>query len=247
MYPSAPRISLVIPAYNEQVLLRRLLDSVMVARSRYLHGSDAIEVIVADNGSTDDTAGIATRFGCRVVSVVPRNIGAVRNGGAREARGELLCFVDADGLVHPEVFNVLDATLATGKHRIGATGVTPERWSLGIVCTMMVMLPMIWLSRIDTGLIFCRRVDFLELGGYDEKWLAAEDVMLHVAMIKAGRKQGQRAIRTTQVKGIASMRKFDKYGDWHYFPLLLHGLTILFRKGAMTQLTKGYWYGDKRD
>jgi glycosyltransferase involved in cell wall biosynthesis len=44
-----PRLSLVIPAYNESALLPRLLDSVMVARSRYARGGDAIEVIVADD------------------------------------------------------------------------------------------------------------------------------------------------------------------------------------------------------
>ena len=64
-----PRLSLVIPAYNESAFLPRLLDSVMVARSRYTRGPDAIEIIVADNHSTDDTAAIAERYGCRVARV----------------------------------------------------------------------------------------------------------------------------------------------------------------------------------
>jgi glycosyltransferase involved in cell wall biosynthesis len=242
-----PRLTLVIPAYNESALLPRLLDTVMVARSRYVHGPDAIEVIVADNGSTDDTAAIAARYGCRVVPVAPRNIGAVRNGGAREAHGELLCFVDADGRVHPDVFNVVDATLTTGKVSVGATGVIPERWSLGIACTFAVLVPLLWITRIDTGLIFCRRADFEAVGGYDERYFAAEDVMFHIAMIRAGRKRGQRAIRARQVKGIASMRKFDKYGDWHYLTLLPHGLAILFRKGGITAMAKDYWYIDARE
>jgi glycosyltransferase involved in cell wall biosynthesis len=242
-----PRLTLVIPAYNESALLPRLLDTVMVARSRYVHGPDAIEVIVADNGSTDDTAAIAARYGCRVVPVAPRNIGVVRNGGAREAHGELLCFVDADGRVHPDVFNVVDATLTTGKVSVGATGVIPERWSLGIACTFAVLVPLLWITRIDTGLIFCRRADFEAVGGYDERYFAAEDVMFHIAMIRAGRKRGQRAIRARQVKGIASMRKFDKYGDWHYFTLLPHGLAILFRKGGITAMAKDYWYIDARE
>jgi glycosyltransferase involved in cell wall biosynthesis len=172
------RLSLVIPAYNESALLPRLLDTVMVARSRYQHGPAAIEVIVADNGSTDDTAAIATHYGCRVVPVAPRNIGAVRNGGAREARGDLLCFVDADGRVHPEVFNVVDATLSTGKYSVGATGVKPERWSFGIAVTYAALVPLVWITRIDTGLIFCRRADFEAIGGYNEQYFAAEDVML---------------------------------------------------------------------
>jgi glycosyltransferase involved in cell wall biosynthesis len=245
--PASPRVSLVIPAYNESALLPRLLDTVTQARARYAEGPDAIEVIVADNGSTDDTAAIALRYGCRVVRVAPRNIGAVRNGGAREARGEFLCFVDADGRVHPEVFNVVAELLSTGRYSIGATGVIPERWSVGIACTFAVLVPLLWITRIDTGLIFCRRDDFNAVGGYDERWFAAEDVKLHLAMIRAGRARGQRAIRARQVKGIASMRKFTRYGDWHYFTLLPHGLAILFRKGGLTAMAQKYWYVDTRD
>ena len=58
------RLSLVIPAYNEEALLPRLLDTVDAARARYTFGADAIEVIVADQGSTDRTAAIATSRGC---------------------------------------------------------------------------------------------------------------------------------------------------------------------------------------
>ncbi len=55
--PEAPiRISLVIPAWNEERYLPRLLDSVDAARARYRGGADRIEVIVADNASTDRTA-----------------------------------------------------------------------------------------------------------------------------------------------------------------------------------------------
>jgi hypothetical protein len=52
----APRFSLVIPAYNEEACLPRLLDSVDCARGAYAGGAGAIEVIVADDGSTDATA-----------------------------------------------------------------------------------------------------------------------------------------------------------------------------------------------
>jgi 4,4'-diaponeurosporenoate glycosyltransferase len=65
------RVSLVIPARNEASLLPRLLDTVDTARARYQAGPGAVEVIVADNGSTDRTAEIARNRGCRVVDVAP--------------------------------------------------------------------------------------------------------------------------------------------------------------------------------
>ena len=52
----APRWSVVVPAYNEERFLPRLLDSIDVARAAYSRGRDAVEVIVADNASTDATA-----------------------------------------------------------------------------------------------------------------------------------------------------------------------------------------------
>src|SRR5207248_1252646 len=86
----APRFSLVIPAYNEEAYLPRLLDSVDAARARYAGGPEAIEVIVADNASTDATARLAAERGCRVARVEKRVIAAARNGGAALARGEIL-------------------------------------------------------------------------------------------------------------------------------------------------------------
>ena len=62
-----PRISLVIPAHNEESYLPDLLDTVDLARARYSAGPDEIEVVVADNASSDRTAEIARARGCRVV------------------------------------------------------------------------------------------------------------------------------------------------------------------------------------
>jgi len=56
-----PTISLVIPAFNEAAYLPRLLDTLDVARSRYRYGANQIEVIVADNASTDQTPQIAAQ------------------------------------------------------------------------------------------------------------------------------------------------------------------------------------------
>ena len=55
------QISLVIPAHNEERYLPRLLDSLDTARDQWRRGADALEVVVADNDSTDKTAQIAIR------------------------------------------------------------------------------------------------------------------------------------------------------------------------------------------
>ena len=239
-----PRYSLVIPAYNEESLLARLLDSVAVAKSFYGR-PDAIEVIVADNCSTDSTAKIAAAHGCRTVSVEKRVIAAVRNGGAKAARGEILAFIDADSQVHPRTFLEIDRVLATGRVVGGATGVTLERWSLGIFVAYLVMVPIVVLTGCDTGVVFCRKQDFEAIGGYDESRLVAEDVMFLLAMRRLGKSRGQRLARVTSAKAIASTRKFDEFGEWHYFPLFFEGVRHL-RGQTPTQFTERYWYKPKR-
>jgi len=238
------RHSLVIPAYNEARLLPRLLDSVDAARSRY---PGPVQVIVADNASTDATASIVAARGCEVARVEKRRIACVRNGGARLACGESLCFIDADSRIHPETFNAIDAALARPDVVGGATGVLPERWSLGIAATWMVMMPVVWATGMDTGVIFCRRADFQTLGGYDEERELAEDVAFMWALKRLGARRGQRLVRLTQVKAITSMRKFDRHGDWHYFTTVIpQGVPAMFRRSARTKLAQRYWYTDDR-
>lgn len=233
------RLSLVIPAYNEAKLLPRLLDSVDAARARY---AAPMEVIVADNASTDTTAALAAARGCVVAPVAKRVIGAARNGGAAKARGELLCFIDADSVVHPESFNAIDAALSDPRIVAGATGVRLERWSTGIAVTYAMMVPIIWLLGIDTGIVFCRRADFEAIGGYDESYTFAEDVIFLLALRKLGRARRQRLTRLRPVKAIASTRKFDKHGEWHYFTILAK---TAGGKAVRSEFARKYWYADR--
>ena len=68
------KFSVIIPAHNEEKYLPRLLESIEVARANYSGGRDQVEVIVADNLSTDRTAEVAAARGARVVTVTKRRI-----------------------------------------------------------------------------------------------------------------------------------------------------------------------------
>jgi glycosyltransferase involved in cell wall biosynthesis len=246
-FATHPRFSLVIPAWNEEKYLPRLLETVDIARQRYRGNVDHIEVIVADNVSSDATAEIARKHSCRVVPVEKRLIAAVRNGGAREARGEILCFTDADGRIHPETFNEIDDVMKSGRYVAGASGVRMERWSLGIVATWCVMVPMVVIMRMDTGVVFCRRDDFIAIGGYDENRHFAEDVQFLLDMRRLGRSRGQKLVRLRKSKVIASTRKFDKHGDWHYFTQMFRlAWRIFFDPAHANDFVRKYWYEDER-
>jgi glycosyltransferase involved in cell wall biosynthesis len=235
-----PDISLVIPAWNEAERLPRLLASIEVARGRF---AGCVEVIVADNGSTDATAAIAQAAGAQVVKVERRCIAASRNGGAAVARAPILAFVDADSQVHPDVFGKVAAAMARPATLGGASRVTMERWSVGIALTFALMVPLVWLSGFDTGLVFWRRADFEALGGYDETRLFAEDLDILWRLRRLGRTRGQRLVRLRGVRTVTSTRKFDARGDWHYLTQMPGvGWKLLRDHRTADEFARKYWY-----
>lgn len=235
-------LSLVIPTYNEAAFLPRLLATVKIARERFRHGAAQIEIIVSDNGSTDETARIAADAGCRIARAELRCIAAARNAGAAIARGDVLCFVDSDAQIHPDTFNVVYDFMQRPEVVGGATGVRPERWSIGIAITFAILATVAVATRLDTGLVFCRRSDFETIGGYDETMKFAEDVKFHADLWQTGRKRSARLVRASQAKSIFSMRKFDKFGDWHYFPMMAKAPWYLLNQRAGNGLAERYWY-----
>jgi glycosyltransferase involved in cell wall biosynthesis len=243
-----PRFSVVIPAYNEEKYLPRLLDSIEAARASSRCGADAIEVVVADNASTDDTAAVAAARGCRVARVEKRVIAAARNGGARVASGEILCFVDADTLrIDPRTFDVIGEMMETGRYVAGSTGLHMERWSMGIAGAYAVLVPFAWLTGMDSGVVFCRREDWAAVGGYDESRPVAEDVAFLWALKRLGQSRGQRLVRARTIKATGSTRKFDEHGDWHYLTLMPR-VAIAWALGSDSarSLIDRYWYRPER-
>ena len=251
------RISIVIPAYNEEERLPSLLADIGEATRRYRFGSSGVQVIVANNGSTDRTAAIASSNGCHVVDVVPRRIGAVRNAGARQAGGEIVAFVDADTRLHPETLNAIDEYFATDAAIVGATGILPERRSPGIDATWLMLgltstllgygLPRRWHQCAPTGLVCCRRADWAAVGGYSERLLFAEDARFLLDLKRLGKRRGQRVGWLRDVPATFSTRKFDEHGDWHYLVLPLRFLVGLLWYPALRAWAERYWYGRQRD
>jgi glycosyltransferase involved in cell wall biosynthesis len=115
--PSAPRISVILPAKNEAEGLRRTLPG--------LRGllADA-ELIVVDDGSTDETAAVAREHGATVLgSPYSMGNGAAIKRGARAARGDVLVFLDADGQHNAELIPRLVGRLDQGFDMVvGARG-----------------------------------------------------------------------------------------------------------------------------
>lgn len=248
-----PRISMIVPAYNEEDYLPRLFKSIAEARARYRHGEDAIEVIIGDNASTDRTAEVARDAGCKVAYVEKRMIGAARNGAVAISTGEVLFFCDADMEIHPDTFNAIDDVMSSGKAAVGMTGIRPERWTLRGRVVAVVLLPLFLFSRVagwELGPIFCRREDFDAIGAYSEEKAFGEDMKFLVDLKKLGRPRGRRFVRCKGVPARHSIRKGEQHGFFEVARFTVkYTLWNLFRRGRTKERNdewiRRFWYDDR--
>jgi glycosyltransferase involved in cell wall biosynthesis len=112
-----PTVSVLIPAYNASRFIAEAIQSVLAQTF------PATEVIVVDDGSTDDTAEIVARFGGRVSCSRQTNLGVAlaRNHAIRRARGEYIAFLDADDVWLPHKLEK-QLSLFRGAPDLGAVG-----------------------------------------------------------------------------------------------------------------------------
>ena len=133
------KVSVVVPAFNEERLLAGSLAAIRAATRAFDDAGWACELIVCDNNSTDRTAEIARAAGARVVFEPVNQIARARNAGAARASGEWLVFVDADSYPSRELFAEVVAAIRGGRALGGGATVAFEirdpliRLSLAIV------------------------------------------------------------------------------------------------------------------
>jgi glycosyltransferase involved in cell wall biosynthesis len=173
-----PRISAVIPCYNGAAFLQDALDSVA---SQTL---PVQEIIVVDDASSDDSAGIARRAGARVI-VLPRNSGpaVARNRGVEAASNELVAFLDADDVWEPAHCEIITAMLLRhpespiGFSRIRRFG--DEDSLAPAILQEDTPARMLWrlleANIVAQSSVIVRRDQLREIGGYAEARRYSED------------------------------------------------------------------------
>jgi glycosyltransferase involved in cell wall biosynthesis len=231
-------ISFVIPAFNEEAVIGETIDSI---HSAVEVTQRPYEIIAVDDASTDRTAEIARAKGARIVSVHKRQIAAVRNAGAKEAKGDVLIFVDADTVL-PES-TLLSALEAIDNGAVGGgSNVAMDNFATILGKVYFGIFLMIWKPmRLAAGcFVFARRDAYEAVGGFDERYFASEEIWLS----KALKTQGKFVIVPEPV--ITSARKTRMYSHGRLF-LIAARLLIQGQKAWQKREGLELWYDGQRE
>ena len=231
-------LSFIVPAYNEERLLGSSLAAIHEAAAA---SGEPYEIIVVDDGSTDRTSTIAEAGNAQLVRVSHRQIAATRNSGAKVARGDVFIFVDADTRVSAAVVSGAVAAVRGGAVGGGSAIEFDEPTPRYARLLLKILVLSFRITRIAAGcFVFCTRTAFVAVGGFDEAYYGAEEVILSRAL----RRQGKFVILRSAV--VTSARKLRAHSARE-----LLGLTFrIARRGTQAvQQREGLelWYGDRRD
>ena len=214
-------ISIIIPAYNEEKYLPKLLDC--IKKQTYKD----YEIIVADANSKDKTRQISKRYGCRVLKGGMPAAG--RNNGAKAAKGDVLLFLDADSLIERDFLE--NALNDIQKRKLDAAGSYLHPLSNNPIYKIFLVIFNVWTyitqffypNACGSG-IFCKKWLHKKIKGFDETIKLSED-MDYVR--RAGKHGKFRIIKNSKL--IYSMRRYDKEGRLMVgFKLFLSAIYRLF-------------------
>lgn len=228
------RICVVVPARNAAWCFPACLSGLVAA------GFTRDEIVVVDDGSTDETASLTKRAGVRLTSH-PSSLGAAaaRNRGARDAQADILFFVDADVVVHADVRERLLDFFRTQPGIDAVFGAYDDKPACPAVCSKYRNLLHHYVhcqgperpTSFWTGCGAVRKKAFDRLGGFDERMRMMEDVEFGIRLTHSGgavalysRLRGKH-LKSWSVLGMARTDLFDRAIPWTRLMLFGQGLT----------------------
>jgi glycosyltransferase involved in cell wall biosynthesis len=241
----AVKISIVVPAFNEEKLLGESLTRMKSAAGVFGRRGWDVELVVCDNNSTDRTAEIARAAGALVVFEPVNQIARARNRGAAAATGDWLIFVDADSHPGGPLFEEVAEQIQSGWCLAGgATVRMDEKHLVGGVFTRLWN----YSSRLGRWLagsfIFVETAAFRRLGGFSDKLFAAEELELSQRLKRLARETGRGIVILHRHPLVTSARKLRLYTLWDHLKLLVQ---VLFNRRALTRREScTLWYDGRR-
>ena len=206
------KISIVVPAFNEEKLIGKTLPTIAAASRSFQQRGWEIETIVCDNNSTDRTAEIARASGAKVVFEPLNQIARARNCGAAAATGDWLLFIDADSFPNAELFGEVAKVIESGKAIAGGSTVRLDSsdW-------LVHFLTQFWnvtsrsLHWVAGSFIFCEAKAFRAVGGFSSEFFTGEELDLSKRLKRHARSQKKKIVILSKYPLLTSDRKVHLY------------------------------------
>ncbi len=233
--------TVIIPAWNESDLI---FDTISATKSAIEQQSYSGNLIVVDNNSTDNTAEIASLAGAQVVFEPVNQIGRARNAGANIAQTPWLIFIDADTIINPTLLSLALDALASGTVIGGGSTIAVDRSMRKF--GRMILSFWNWVS-VKSGtaagcFIYCRRDAFEEIGGFDNKVYAGEELHLSRKMRSLAKRRGMQFVVQTGSPITTSARKLDWFSTGQ---ISRQFLLLLIPFATRSRRMCGVWYKRK--
>lgn len=170
-----PTISIIIPTYNSEKHINRCLESIKDQNYKFY------EVIVVDQSSTDETAAIAKRYGCKVIKVAKPNFysppSISRNIGAVAAKGRILYHLDSDMILQQGLLREISEMVKKGREAfiVHESDLTEDFWGK---CKAFERKCYWGNDKIESARVVSAKI-FKRVGGYNEGVSSGEDFNIH--------------------------------------------------------------------
>lgn len=240
------KISVVVPAFNEEKLIVDSLRSVQASLVAFARLSWETEIIVCDNNSTDRTAELARAAGATVVFEPVNQIGRARNRGAEAATGNWLVFIDADSYPSPGLFGEVAAAIQTGWCLAGGCLVRLDGWNFPTRLIVQGWNGISVITRWAAGsFIFCEAAAFRRIGGFNLDLFVTEEIDLSKRLKKLARETGKKMVILRRHPLITSDRKLRLYSVGE---ILRFVLNVCFRPKSTLKNRAACqpWYDGRR-
>jgi glycosyltransferase involved in cell wall biosynthesis len=241
------KLSIIIPAFNEEKLLPATLDAVRSAASVFTEAGVAWECIVCDNNSTDRTAELARERGVTVVFEPVNQISRARNAGASVATGDWLLFIDADSRPSRELLADALTVMRDGRFLFAGSTVTldgdlPKGTRMAVGGWNGLSRLLNWMAG---SFVLVETSAFREVDGFSRQFFAGEEVDLSRRLKRLARRRGKRGVILARHPLVTSARRLKLYTAWELGRFFVRATLRPWSTTASREAC-GMWYDGKR-